>query len=239
MNEYNLGLMDLIDRQYLKTPFYGSRRITAYLRQYGHEVNRKRVQRLMRLMGLKGICPGPNLSKRRQEHKVYPYLLKGLSIDRPNLVWSTDITYIRIRDGFIYLMAVLDWYSRYVLSWMLSNSLDARFCLDGLLEALEQSSPEIFNTDQGSQFTSDEFLAPLKKREIKISMDGKGRVFDNIFVERLWRTVKYEEVYLKDYQTVREAKQSLKSYFEFYNNERLHQSLGYLPPASVYFAQAV
>ena len=236
MDEYNLGLMDLIDRQYLKTPFYGSRRMSAYLRHRGYKVNRKRVQRLMRLMGIQAIYPGPNLSKRRQEHKIYPYLLRGVVVDRPDFVWSTDITYVRGKGGFIYLMAVMDWYSRYVLSWNLSNSLEGRFCVDGLLEALTQSDPEIFNTDQGSQFTSDDFLAPLQEKGIKISMDSKGRAIDNIFIERLWRSLKYEEVYLKDYQSVKDAKESLRQYFAFYNNERPHQSLNYSSPAAVYYA---
>ena len=236
MDEYNLGLMDLIDRQYLKTPFYGSRRMSAYLRHSGYEVNRKRVQRLMRLMGIQAIYPGRNLSKRRQEHKIYPYLLRDVVVDRPDFVWSTDITYIRVKGGFIYLMAVMDWYSRYVLSWNLSNSLEGRFCVDGLLEALSQSVPEIFNTDQGSQFTSDDFLTPLQERGTRISMDSKGRAIDNIFIERLWRSLKYEEVYLKDYQSVKEARESLKRYFTFYNNERPHQSLNYSTPAAAYSA---
>jgi len=226
--------MDLIDRQYTETPFYGSRRMTAQLGRCGHQVNRKRVQRIMRLMGLQTIFPGPNLSKRRQEHKVYPYLLRNVEIDRPNFVWSTDITYIRVGSGFLYLMAVIDWYSRYVLSWKMSNTLDPVFCVDGLLEALIRSTPEIFNTDQGSQFTSDDFLRPLLVKGIRVSMDSKGRALDNIFVERLWRSVKYEEVYLKNYQSVREATRSLADYFDFYNNRRLHQSLGHMTPAEVY-----
>jgi putative transposase len=237
MSEYNLHLMDLIDRQYTETPFYGSRRITAQLKRTGCQVNRKRIQRLMRIMGLEAIFPGPNLSKRRQDHKVYPYLLKDAVIDRPDFVWSTDITYIRVGSGFIYLMAVIDWFSRYVLSWNTSNSLEAAFCVMGLQEALEQSTPDIFNTDQGSQFTSNDFIGPLQKRGIKISMDSKGRALDNIFVERLWRSVKYEEVYPKSYQSVKEAKRSLAQYFDFYNNRRVHQSLDYLTPAEVYLVK--
>lgn len=239
MSGYNLHLMDFIDRQYTETPFYGSRKITAKLKISGHQVNRKRLQRLMRLMGLEAIFPGPNLSKRRRNQKIYPYLLKNVVIDRPDFVWSTDITYIRVGTGFIYLMAVIDWFSRYVLSWNISNSLEAIFCVDGLQEALEQSTPEIFNTDQGSQFTSDAFIDPLQKLGIKISMDSKGRALDNIFVERLWRSVKYEEVYIKNYQSVREAKCSLAQYFGFYNNCRLHQSLDYLTPAEGYLSKNI
>lgn len=192
----------------------------------------------MRLMGLEAIFPGPNLSKRQQGHKVYPYLLRDAVIDRPDFVWSTDITYVRVGNGFIYLMAVIDWFSRYVLSWKISNSLEVSFCVMGLQEALEQSTPEIFNTDQGAQFTSDDFIAPLQKLGIKISMDSKGRALDNIFVERLWRSVKYEEVYIKNYQSVRDAKRSLTRYFNFYNNSRIHQSLDYLTPAEVYLPKS-
>ena len=234
MNKYDLDLMDFIDQQYLKTPFYGSRKMTICLQKQGYTINRKKVQRLMQVMGLKGITPGPNLSKRRQEHKTYPYLLKGLSIVRPNQVWATDITYIRINSGFMYLMAVLDLYSRFVLSWRLSNSLDPSFCVDGLEEALQYGIPDIFNVDQGSQFTSEEFLRPLKRDNVNISMDSKGRAFDNIFVERLWRTVKYEEVYLHDYQNAIMARDSLKTYFKFYNYERPHQSLKYDYPADIH-----
>lgn len=231
MSSYDLDLMDFIDRQYLKTPFYGSRKMSICLKQYGYKVNRKKVQRLMGLMGLQGITPGPNLSKRRQQHKIYPYLLRGLSIVRPNQVWATDITYIRINSGFIYLMAVMDLYSRLVLSWKLSNSLDSSFCVDALEAALQFGIPDIFNVDQGSQFTSEDFLKPLKDNNVNISMDSKGRAFDNIFVERLWRTVKYEEIYLRDYQNVIMARNSIKKYFYFYNYERPHQSLGYYCPA--------
>ena len=234
VDPYTLEVMSLIDVEYTKTPFYGSRKITKQLNGLGHPVNRKRVQRLMRLMGLAAICPGPNLSKRRQEHKIYPYLLRGVEITRPNHVWSTDITFIRLREGYAYLMAIIDWYSRYVLAWRLSNSLDASFCVEGLEETLRRGKPEIFNVDQGCQFTSEDFLNPLKKKGVQISMDGKGRALDNIFVERLWRTVKYEEVYLKDYQTMIDASESLRQYFIFYNRVRIHQALDYKTPFSVY-----
>lgn len=236
IDPYNLELMDLIDRQYTETPFYGSRKMTAWLNSQKHQVNRKRVQRLMRLMGIEAIYPKPNLSRRRQDHKVYPYLLRGVEIVSPDQVWSTDITYVRVGQGFVYLTAVIDWYSRYVLSWQMSNSLDASFCVEALSEALDRSEPEIFNTDQGCQYTSKDFLKPLIDRNIRISMDSKGRALDNIFIERLWRTVKYEEVYLKEYRTVRNARSSLKDYFKFYNNRRLHQSLGYKTPKEIYFA---
>jgi len=235
IDPYNLELMDLIDRQFTKTPFYGSRRLTVRLNKNGHEVNRKRVQRLMRLMGIEAIYPKPNLSKRKAGHEIYPYLLKGIPILKPNQVWSTDITYIRIGSGFVYLTAVMDWFSRYVLSWKLSNTLTADFCVEALNEALEQCQPEIFNTDQGSQYTSCDFLKPLKARGIKISMDSKGRALDNIFVERLWRSVKYEEVYISEYRTAKEAFASLKKYFAFYNNNRFHQALNYRTPADVHF----
>lgn len=236
MDAYSLKLMDLLDRQYMETPFYGSRKMTAYLWDIGHPVSRKRVQRLMRLMGLEAIYPKPNLSKRRHNHKVYPYLLKDVSIDRPNFVWSTDITYIRLSSGFLYLTAIIDWFSRYVLSWRLSNCLESSFCVEALLDALiGNPHPEIFNTDQGVQFTSAIFLEPLLTREIKVSMDSRGRALDNIFVERLWRSLKYEEVYLKEYKTVLEARESISQYFHFYNNKRLHQSLGYKTPQSIYF----
>lgn len=230
-----LTLMHLIDEQYTKTPFYGSRKILHYLRQTGYGVNRKRVQRLMQELGLYGICPGPNTSKRLQEHRIWPYLLTGLEIIRPNQVWSTDITYIRLRKGFLYLVAVLDWYSRYVVSWKLSNSLETSFCLEALEESLALGRPDIFNSDQGCQFTSEGFTQKLLANDIRISMDSRGRALDNIFVERLWRSVKYEDVYLKGYETVEETQEGLKRYFEFYNTERYHQSLGYRTPAAVHF----
>jgi len=224
MDPYNLELMDKIDEQYLKTPFYGSRKMVVCLRNAGYQVNRKRIQRLMQLMGLEAIYPKANLSKRRHDHKIYPYLLKGLTIDRPNQVWSTDITYIRLRSGFMYLSGLIDWYSRYVLSWRLSNTLESRFSVEALEEALERFyAPEIFNTDQGSQFRSETFLYPLLKRNIQVSMDSKGRALDNVFIERLWRSLKYEKVYLKDYETVREASLSIRKYFNFFNYERPHQ----------------
>ena len=236
MDSYNLELMDMLDKQYIATPFYGSRKMTVHLREAGHLVNRKRVRRLMGIMGLEAIYPKRNLSKRKHDHKVYPYLLKGVTIDRPNFVWSTDITYIRLQSGFLYLTAIIDWFSRYVLSWRLSNSLESDFCVDALKEALQaHPSPIIFNTDQGVQFTSENFLKPLLQKKIQISMDSKGRALDNIFVERLWRSLKYEEVYLKDYETVYEATESISKYFNFYNNQRFHQALDYKPPRSVHF----
>jgi putative transposase len=228
--------MHLLDEQYTRTPYYGTRRMTAWLRAGGHEVNHKRVARLMRRMGLQAIYPKPRLSQGGPEHKVYPYLLHGLEIRHPNQVWSTDITYIRLRHGFVFLVAIMDWYSRYVLAWEVSVTLETSFCLSALNWALRQAKPEIFNSDQGSQFTSEDFTSTLKNAGIRISMDGRGRVFDNIFIERLWRTVKYEEVYLKGYESVSLAISSLGAYFTFYNQERLHQSLGYRTPASVYHA---
>lgn len=234
---YNEEIIRLIDQQYTRAPFYGIRRMTAWLRTQGHEVNRKRVGRLMTLMGLEAIYPKPRLSLSGSEHRVYPYLLRGLVICRPNQVWGADITYIRMRKGFIYLVAIMDWFSRYVLSWAVSITLEVSFCLESLEKAVGMGRPEIFNTDQGSQFTSDAFTGSLKGEGIRISMDGRGRVFDNIFVERLWRTVKYEEVYLKDYGSVEEAVSNLRDYFRFYNEERLHQALGYQPPSKVYFGR--
>jgi putative transposase len=235
-SELNLCLMKLIDEEYTRHPFLGSRKMAEWLKKQGYKVNRKRVQGLMRKMGIAAIYPKPDLSKAAKRHKVYPYLLRGVAIARPNQVWSTDITYIRMHSGFIYLTAVIDWYSRYVLSWRLSNSLDADFCIEALEEALEISCPEIFNTDQGSQFTSDGFTQVLKDAEIQISMDGKGRAIDNVFVERLWRSVKYEEVYIKDYQNVPEAYCNLQTYFQYYNTQRLHQALDYKTPLEVYRA---
>jgi putative transposase len=234
IDQYTLSLMDLIDTQHTKTPFYGSRRLVAWLNQQNHQINRKRVQRLMRMMRIEAIYPKPKLTRRNAEHKIYPYLLRGINIERTDHVWSTDITYIRVGNGFIYLTAVIDWYSRYVLSWRLSNSLENTFCVEVLEEALSISKPEIFNTDQGSQYTATNFLKILTDSNVKISMDSKGRALDNIFVERLWRTVKYEEVYLKDYQSMKDAQSSLKDYLKFYNKERLHQSLKYKTPESIY-----
>lgn len=232
----NLMLMRLIDEQYLKTPYYGSRRMSAWLRRQGHEINRKRVQRLMRTMGLEALYPHPKPRRDGVEHRVYPYLLRDRVIERPNQVWSTDITYLPMRRGFMYLVAILDWYSRYVVAWQLSNTLDSEFCLLALESALGQATPQIFNTDQGVQFTSQAFTARLERAGVAISMDGRGRALDNVFVERLWRTVKYEDIYLKDYESVLALKQGLEHYFQFYNQERLHQSLDYQTPATVHFA---
>ena len=230
----NVRLMHQIDEQFTRTPFYGVRRMTAWLRQQGQEVNPKRVRRLMRRMGLEAIYPKPRLSQAHPLHKKYPYLLSNLVVNRPNQVWSTDITYIRMVQGFVYLVAIMDWFSRYVLAWEVSITLDTAFCLNALDRALAIGQPEIFNTDQGSQFTSLDFIRRLEERGVQISMDGRGRVFDSIFVERLWRSVKYEEVYLHQYRTVSEAQQNLAEYFRFYNQERLHEALGYLTPSQLY-----
>jgi len=230
-----LAIMRQIDELHLKYPFYGSRKITQTLKTTGTVINRKRTQRLMRLMGLESVAPKPNTSKPAPEHPVYPYLLRGLSITRPNQVWATDITYIPMARGFSYLVAIIDWYSRRVLAWRLSNTLDPGFCVEALEEALEHfDPPEIFNTDQGSQFTSEGFTNVLRRRGIKISMDGKGRYLDNIFVERLWRSLKYEEVYLNPYDSMVEAREGIGRYFEFFNDERPHASLGYQTPSAFY-----
>ncbi len=236
-SEENLRLMRLLDEQYTRTPFYGSRRMVAWLQTQGQMVNRKRVSRLLRLMGLEAIYPKPRLSLPGTPEQKYPYLLRGVSVERCNQVWSCDITYIRMPRGFVYLMAVMDWYSRYVLSWEVSVTLDTSFCLDALDRALRVATPEIFNNDQGVQFTSAEFTTRLKAADIRISWDGRGRALDNIFVERLWRSVKYEEVYLKDYASVPDAVSNLRDYFMFYNHERLHQSLDYQTPAQVYLGR--
>ena len=234
-DEQELTLLELIDAEYTRHPFYGSRKIVHYLKGLGHTINRKRVQRLMSILCLAGMAPGPNTSPRHSRHKVYPYLLRGISIDRPNQVWSTDITYIRLPRGFVYLVAIIDWYSRKVLSWQLSNTLDSRFCVDCLEQALQlHGVPDVFNTDQGSQFTSDGFTGALKARGIAISMDGRGRASDNIFVERLWRSVKNEDVYLKGYATMTDLMLGLAEYFTFYNTKRMHQSLEYSTPDKVY-----
>jgi putative transposase len=232
--QINLDLMRLIDEEYTRNPVNGRRRMTAYLNRQGFRVNVKRVRRLMQLMGLEAIYPKPNLSRKHPGHTIYPYLLRGYAIDKPNQVWSADITYIRMAKGFIYLTAIIDWYSRYVLSWRLSNTLDSHFCVEALKEALEQGYPGIFNTDQGVQYTSREFVSVLLDANVQISMDGKGRALDNAFVERLWRTVKHEHIYLHEYATVKELSAGLRKFFEFYNNERLHQSLGYLTPLEVH-----
>jgi putative transposase len=236
-SEENLTLMRLLDEQYTRTPFYGSRKMVEWLDTQGFEVNRKRVTRLMALLGIEAIYPKPKLSQPGDSHKIYPYLLRGVGVDRVNQVWSTDITYIRMARGFVYLVAVMDWFSRYVLSWRLSLTLELDFCVDALKCALRRGRPEIFNSDQGSQFTSEKFIGELAAREIAISMDGRGRCMDNIFVERLWRSLKYEEVYLKDYGSVTEARAGIERYFRFYNQERLHQSLQYRTPAAIWLAR--
>ena len=230
----DLSLMRGMDRQYLETPFYGSRRMKAWLDRQGMPVSRKRVLRLMRVMGLLAIYRRPRTSQPAPEHRVNPYLLRNLAITKPNQVWADDITYLPMARGFLYLVAVMDWHSRYVVEWRLSNTLEADFCVDALTGALEQGNPEVFNTDQGSQFSSREFTQVLQDRGVKISMDGRGRYADNIFVERLWRTVKYEEVYLKGYLNAVEARRELGAYFRFYNNLRPHQALGYSTPAEVF-----
>jgi len=234
---YDLELMRFIDEQYTKTPFYGSRRMTVSLNRNGYLVNRKRVQRLMRLMGIEAIYPKPNLSKPHPDNKIYPYLLRNIEINRSNQIWGTDITYIRLSKGWMYLVAIMDWFSRYVVSWELSSGLEVDFCISALERAFAIGMPEIFNSDQGSQFTSLDFVSKLEQNNIQISMDGKGRVTDNIFTERLWRTLKYEEVYIKDYQNVWEARQGISNYMSFYNQERPHQSLGNKTPAEVYFGR--
>jgi len=237
-NAWNLEVMRRLDEEYTAHPFYGSRRMTAVLRQAGYAVNRKRVMRLMRQMGLAAIYPKPALSRPDPDHRVYPYLLRGVTITGPDHVWSTDITYLRLLGGFMYLVAILDGYSRKVLAWRLSNTLETRFCLDCLDEALRVGRPVIFNSDQGVQFTSTVFTGRLAEAGIRISMDGRGRAHDNIFVERLWRSVKYEEVYPKGYETVEAAYQGLHCYFEFYNHQRPHQALDYRTPAEVYADRA-
>jgi putative transposase len=230
------ALLDRLDAQYTRTPFYGTRRMTAWLRREGYAVNRKRVRRLLALLGLETLYPKPRTSTPAPGHRLYPYLLRGVPITHTDQVWSSDITYVRLAQGWVYLVAILDWYSRYVVAWELSNTLDGAFCLTALERALQQARPTIFNTDQGSQFTSLEFTGRLLAADVRISMDGRGRALDNIFVERLWRTVKYEEVYLKEYATVPVALRSLGDYFRFYNEERLHQALAYRTPAAVYHA---
>lgn len=227
--------MGLIDEEYTRHPFYGTRRMCAYLRNLGFKVNRKRLQTLYHTMGLEAVYPKPNVSRPSKAHKKYPYLLEGMEINSCDQVWSADITYIRLKQGFVYLMAVIDWYSRYVLDWQLSTTLEADFCQEVLFRALTKGQCKIFNTDQGAQFTSDGFVQLLLDKGIKISMDGRGRALDNIFVERLWRSVKYESVYLGQWETVAEARSGLREYFKFYNHERLHQSLNYKTPYSVYY----
>jgi putative transposase len=235
IDEEEITLKHLIDEIYTEAPCYGSRKIKAALARRGHRVGLERVQQFMREMGLEAIYPKPNGSQRNPDHHVYPYLLRGVSITRPNQVGATDITYIRLLQGWMYLVAILDWFSRYVVSWAVSTTQEVGFCLEALECALIRGTPEIFNSDQGSQFTSVAFTDLLKAHEIRISMDGRGRVFDNIFTERFWRTVKYEEVYLHDYQSVREGKRGIGRYIEFYNHTRLHQALNYQTPAEVHF----
>ena len=231
--------MHLLDEQYTKTPFYGVRRMTACLRQQGYQVNPKRVRRLLRHMGLEAVYGQPKAKVNQAECQIHPYLLRGVVIEHCNQVWSTDITYIRLNHGFVYLMAVIDWYSRYVLDWSLSTTLEADFCIDTVGKLLNKGLKcDIFNTDQGSQFTSPRFVEPLLEHQIQVSMDGRGRALDNIFVERLWRSVKYECVYLQQFETVTQARTGLNQYFEFYNHERLHQSLDYHTPAQVYLNQS-
>jgi len=230
-----LEIMRQIDQVYTRHPFYGIRRITEQLRRQGNNYNHKRIARLMQLMGIEALRPKKNLSKASKDHLIYPYLLRGVKISSTNQVWSSDITYLPLYEGYAYLVAVIDWFSRYVLSWEISNTLDVYFCLEALGKALKSSKPEIFNTDQGSQFTSKAFTSKVIDSEIRMSMDSKGRALDNIFIERLWRSLKYEDIYLKDYQTMEELTVGLENYFSFYNNERIHQSLKYKTPAEVYF----
>jgi putative transposase len=230
----NLRLMRLIDQEYTAHPFLGSRRLTRWLVQQGEAVNRKRVQRLMRLMGLEAIHPKPKLRGGGRGHRIYPYLLRKVSVERPDQVWSTDITYVPLGGGFMYLAAVIDWYSRYVIAWRLSNTLDGSFCLEMLEEALSGGKPAVFNTDQGVQFTTEAWTGRLESAGVAVSMDGRGRCLDNVFVERLWRSVKYEDIYLRGYETVPQLRQGLGRYFPYYNEARLHQSLNYRTPAVVY-----
>ncbi len=238
INEYDRRLMNLLDEQYTETPFYGVLRMRQHLKSLGYNVGKDHVRTLLRGMGLEAIYPKPWTSKMEKEHKVYPYLLGGVKIDRPNYVWSIDITYVRLAEGYAYLTAIIDWFSRYVLSWRLSNTLDVSFCLEAMDEALvNYGRPQIFNSDQGSQFTSREFVGRLSDAGISISMDGRGRVFDNIFIERLWRTIKYENIYLYDYRDIPETKDGLRKYFIFYNEKRFHQALDYQTPWQVYFGR--
>ena len=235
VNPEDLALMRLLDEQYTHMPFYGVRKMTAWLKTVGYYPDVKRVRRLLRLMGLMAIYRKPNLSLNGTDHRRYPYLLRGVPILRRDQVWSTDITYIRLRGGFVYLVAIIDWFSRYVLAWRLSNTLDTGFCLEALDEALRRGLPDIFNSDQGVQFTSADFTGRLEQAKVQISMDGRGRCFDNIFVERLWRSVKYEDIFLHDYETIGEVRTGLEHYFPMYNDERLHESLDYRTPGQVYF----
>ena len=234
-NEENLSIMRIIDEEFMRHPFLGSRGMRNYIRRKGHQVNRKRIQRLMRKMGLASVAPKPNTSLGNKAHKIYPYLLPSMTIKQPNQVWCSDITYIRLKGGFVYLVAIMDWYSRKVLSWELSNSMDSSFCVTALESAIRlHGAPEIFNTDQGAQFTSEAFTSVLKNNSIDISMDGKGRWMDNVFIERLWRSVKYENIYLYDYTYTSDLRQGLKEYFNYYNADRTHQSLNACTPNEVY-----
>ena len=232
-----MALMRALDEQYLRTPFYGRRRMTVAMRAQGFLVGQKRVRSAMQTMGLEAIYPKPNLSAPNKEHKKFPYLMRSLIVGHANQAWAGDITYIPLVKGFGYLFAIIDWFSRYVIEWELSNLLDTDFCVEALERGLPQKRPEIFNTDQGVQFTSGQFVGRLERSGVKISMDGKGRALDNIFVERLWRSVKYEEIYPKGYESLMELKKGLKKYFAFYNDERPHQGLGYRTPAEVYFGK--
>jgi len=230
----NLALMRLIDEQYLKRPYYGAPRMTWWLNKHGHGVNHKRVERLMGVMGLQATLPGPHTSRPHPEHTIYPYLLRGMEIGAPDEVWCTDITYVPMLRGFMYLVAVMDWFSRYVIAWDVSNSMEVGFCVAALKEALATGTPGIFNTDQGSQFTSEDFTGPLLDREVRISMDGRGRALDNVFIERLWRSVKYEDIYLRDYADGHDLHAGLSRYFQYYNHQRPHSGLSMETPASCY-----
>lgn len=234
VTEEELDIMNWIDKTYTKYPFYGVRKMTEMFRRKGDNYNHKHIARLMQLMGIQALAPKRNLSKPSKDHQIFPYLLRNVAITKPNQVWSTDITYIPMYKSFAYLVAVMDWFSKYVLAWELSNSLDVHFCLTALDKALRTGKPEIFNTDQGSQFTSNVYVQRILDQQIKLSMDSKGRAFDNIFIERLWRNVKYEDVYLRDYQNIPDLYKGLKNYFYFYNHERFHQSLDYKVPIEVY-----
>lgn len=236
IDETNLRIMRKLDELYTEHPYYGVRRMTACLRREDEDVNVKRVRRLLRLMGLEAIYPKKNLSKANKDHVIYPYLLRGVAIVQNDQVWSTDITYVRLKNGFVYLMAVIDWFSRFVLDWQVNTSLEADFCIETLERVLKNNKPEIFNTDQGSQFTTPRFVKPLLDKGIRVSMDGRGRALDNIFVERLWRSVKQEKIYLEDFKTVKEAKTGIADYFDHYNHRRPHQSLNYKTPAEVYLS---
>jgi putative transposase len=236
-SEEEMQILRLVDEQYTRTPFYGNRRLCACLRERGVVCGRDRMRSVMQQLGIEAIYPKPRLSQGHVEHKKYPYLLRGIRLSGPNQVWSTDITYVRMSRGFVYLTAVMDWYSRYVLSWRLSTTLDNDFCCEALQEALTKGRPQIFNTDQGVQFTSRSFTGILENHDISISMDGRGRALDNVFVERLWRTIKYENIYVTDYCSVRDVKEGVSKYFDFYNKERLHQSLKYCTPEAIHHAQ--